>query len=134
VIVEDKGYSVALHHRLAPEFKDELREAVAAICGAESRELEVLPGKAVIEIKWLAFNKGTAVRELMRHPPFRGRRPIFVGDDVTDESAFRVLPEYHGLGYSVGRRMPSLAGRFGTPADVRRWLSRMAEHRAVPEP
>ena len=91
-------------------------------------------GKAVVEVKSTAFNKGTGVRELMKFPPFRGRRPIFIGDDVTDEHAFAVLPEFDGLGFSVGRELPALAGMFRTPDDVRAWIYRLASAVGVAQP
>jgi trehalose 6-phosphate phosphatase len=62
----------------------------------------------------------------MAYPPFRGRRPVFVGDDVTDDYVFAVLPEYDGLGFSVGHKIAGLAGWFDDPADVRAWLARLA--------
>ncbi len=127
VMLEDKGFSLALHYRLAPQHADAVREAVAAACAVyPDEDIEVLPGKAVIEVKPAAFNKGKGVRELMAYAPFQGRRPIFLGDDVTDDSAFAVLPEFDGLGYSVGRKISGLAGTFHAPSDVRDWLRRMA--------
>jgi trehalose 6-phosphate phosphatase len=128
VIMEDKGYSVALHYRLAPDKQGAIEDAVAAICGElPAGTVEILPGKAVIEIKKGGFNKGTALRDLMAHPPFAGRRPIFIGDDVTDEAAFAVVPEFDGMAISVGRMVPGVSQRFETPGDVRRWLERIAK-------
>ena len=129
VIMEDKGYSVALHYRLAPDKQRAIEDAVAAICGElPAGTVEILPGKAVIEIKKSGFNKGTALRALMAQQPFAGRKPIFVGDDVTDEAAFAVVPEFDGMAISVGRMVPGVAQRFETPGDVRRWLERIARH------
>jgi trehalose 6-phosphate phosphatase len=126
VVVEDKKYSVALHYRQAPHFGHEVRDEVSAACARfPSTAIEILPGKAVIEVKQPSFNKGTAVRELMQHAPFKGRRPIFIGDDVTDEAAFAVMPEFGGIGFSVGREMNGIAGTFETPSDVRRWIAEM---------
>jgi trehalose 6-phosphate phosphatase len=125
--VEDKGSSVALHYRLVPERAGLIRAAVEEICAQTwDPPIEVLPGKAVIEIKHAGFSKGTGVRELMTHAPFRGRRPIFSGDDTTDETVFAILPELDGLGFSVGREIAGLAGHFDAPADVRAWLEQLA--------
>lgn len=127
LVIEDKGYSIALHYRQVPQYGHIVREQVNAICAAyPSTAIEILPGKSVIEVKQPSFNKGTAVRELMRHEPFAGRKPIFIGDDVTDEAAFAVLPEFGGIGFSVGREMKGLAGVFDAPRDVRRWLGEIA--------
>jgi trehalose 6-phosphate phosphatase len=127
IIMEDKGYSVALHYRLAPHKQRAIEDSVAAICGElPAGSVEILPGKSVIEIKKSGFNKGTALRDLMAHPPFAGRKPIFVGDDVTDEAAFAAVPEFDGMAISVGRMVPGVVERFEAPADVRRWLERIA--------
>jgi len=128
VIFEDKGYSLALHYRRAPQRAAEVYEAVLEACAEyPAGVLDVLPGKSVLEVKPAGFSKGSGIRELMKASPFRGRRPIFIGDDVTDESAFAVLPEFGGLGFSVGRELPGLAGSFETPGDVRAWLYRVAD-------
>ena len=127
VLAEDKGYSVALHYRLAPEKEALVREAVARACARAVHEpVEILPGKAVIEIKPAGFSKGSGVRELMRHAPFAGRRPIFIGDDTTDETVFAIMPELDGTAFSVGRDVAGVAGCFATPARVRAWLDRIA--------
>jgi trehalose 6-phosphate phosphatase len=126
VVTEDKGYSFAIHYRLAPHLGRVLREEVSDICEAfSSASIEILPGKSVLEVKQPMFNKGIAVRELMQYAPFEGRRPIFIGDDVTDEAAFDVMPEFDGVAFSVGREVQGIAGMFPTPSDVRRWIAEM---------
>jgi trehalose 6-phosphate phosphatase len=128
ILVEDKGYSLAVHYRLAPEQEGRVKAAVAAIQADWPKEpIEVLPGKSVVEIKPTGFHKGAAIRELMRHKPFAGRRPIFIGDDTTDESAFAVMPEFNGIGLSVGRTMPGAVHCFPAPSDVRRWLEHLSD-------
>ena len=127
VVAEDKGYSVALHYRLAPERETLVYDAVNRICAEPwDPPVEVLPGKSVIEVKHSGFSKATGVRELMTCAPFKGRRPVFIGDDTTDESVFAMLPELDGIGFSVGREVAGLAGHFDTPADVRTWLEQLA--------
>jgi trehalose 6-phosphate phosphatase len=132
VIVEDKGFSIAVHFRLAMEKELAVRDAVYAACAEfPMAPIEVLPGKAVIEIKTRGFNKGTGVRELMLHFPFAGRFPLFIGDDTTDEDAFAILPEFGGMGISVGRVVPGTAGKFQAPHDVRQWLEHISQHEAI---
>jgi trehalose 6-phosphate phosphatase len=132
VATEDKGYSLALHYRLALDRGLEVVDDVFRICKAYPPDsFELLTGKAVLEVKTTGFNKGTAVRELMTYPPFAGRRPIFIGDDTTDEAAFEVMPEFDGLAVSVGRKVPGTDGRFQSPSDVRHWLERMAAETSV---
>ena len=130
ILAEDKGYSLALHYRLAPAKGDELRAALQDICAALPRGIvEVLPGKLVFEIKMAGINKASAVRELMKYPPFKDRRPIFIGDDTTDEPVFPVLSQFGGLGFSVGRVVPDVNGHFEKPESVRAWLGRIANQR-----
>jgi len=132
VIVEDKGFSMAVHYRLAMEKELAVKDAVfAARAAFPEAPAEVLPGKAVIEIKMPGFNKGTGVRELMSYPPFAGRLPLFIGDDTTDEDAFVVLPEFGGMGMSVGRLIPGTAGKFQAPHDVRQWLDQISQSEAI---
>jgi trehalose 6-phosphate phosphatase len=127
IVLEDKGYSLALHSRLAPDKEDVVRESAARVCaGLQGNSIELLPGKLVVEIKQTGFSKATAVRELMTYPPFAGRRPIFIGDDVTDLGVFDVLPDYDGIGISVGCKVPGVASCFERPTDVRRWLEEVS--------
>jgi len=99
-------------------------EAVADLPNAP---IEVLPGKCVCEIKHSGFTKATGVLELMTHEPFKGRRPFFIGDDVTDESVFAIMPDLGGLAFSVGRRAKGVAGHFDEPRDVREWLAHLLD-------
>jgi len=127
IVLEDKGYSFALHYRLAPEQERMVHERAAAICASlDALPLELLPGKLVVEIKQRGFTKATAVRELMTYPPFAGRRPVFLGDDVTDLGVFDILPDYDGIGISVGRDVPGIRNRFERPIDVRGWLEKIS--------
>jgi trehalose 6-phosphate phosphatase len=128
ILLEDKGYSLALHYRLAPHAEKAIDEAIALIrADLPDAPIEVLPGKCVFEIKHAGFTKASGVRELMTHEPFRGRRPLFIGDDVTDESVFAIMPDFDGLSFSVGRRAKGVAGHFDAPADVREFLARLLE-------
>jgi trehalose 6-phosphate phosphatase len=128
ILLEDKGYSLALHYRLAPEAKEAIETAIALIrADMPSESVEVLPGKCVFEIKPAGFTKANGVRALMQHAPFAGRRPLFIGDDVTDESVFAIMPEIQGLAFSVGRRAKGVNGHFDAPCDVREFLAQLLD-------
>lgn len=133
VLVEDKGYSIALHYRKAPKqgigLVHDVKHAYEA--WADKPSFELLAGKAVLEIKFADFNKGSGVRELMNVPPFYGRLPIFIGDDRTDEDAFVVMPEFNGRAMSVGKRIPGIHDHFSSPAEVRQWLEVLADKVAI---
>jgi trehalose 6-phosphate phosphatase len=90
ILLEDKGYSLALHYRLAPHAEKAIYAAVSLIrADLPNAPIEVLPGKCVCEIKHSGFTKASGVHELMKREPFKGRRPFFIGDDVTDETVLR---------------------------------------------
>jgi trehalose 6-phosphate phosphatase len=128
ILLEDKGYSLALHYRLAPHAEKAIYAAVSLIrADLPNAPIEVLPGKCVCEIKHSGFTKATGVRELMTHEPFKGRRPLFIGDDVTDETVFGIMPDYDGLAFSVGRRAKGVAGHFDAPSDVREFLTHLLD-------
>jgi trehalose 6-phosphate phosphatase len=96
LILERKQVSVALHFRQRPELaevcKDAAEEAVA-----DNDGLVILPGKMVFELKPEGIDKGVAVRAFLDEAPFRGRVPVYMGDDVTDEHAFAVVNELGGI-------------------------------------
>ena len=125
--VEDKRYTVAIHFRRVRELEPAIAELVDQRLAVSQESLRVLRGKDVIEIESGGFNKGTGLRTIMQSGSFRGRRPIFFGDDKTDEHAFAVLPEFRGVGISVGRPLPGAKGCVATPRAVRHWLAYMAE-------
>src|SRR5437868_13161308 len=132
ILLEDKGYSLALHYRLAPHAEKAIYAAVSLIrADLPNAPIEVLPGKCVCEIKHSGFTKASGVIELMTHDPFKGRRPIFIGDDVTDESVFAIMPELRGLAFSVGRRAKGVVSHFDEPRDVRQWLARLVDDNGV---
>jgi trehalose 6-phosphate phosphatase len=127
VLIEDKGYSIALHYRGVPVRKERLEKLLADIGAAYPNEqVDILPGKEMLELKRAGTNKGEAVRTLMTLPPFAGRKPVFIGDDVTDESVFAILPDMGGAAFSVGREFDGVTAIFDTPAGVRTALARLA--------
>jgi len=128
ILLEDKGYSLALHYRLAPHAEKAIYAAVSLIrADLPNAPIEVLPGKCVCEIKHSGFTKATGVQELMTHAPFKGKLPLFIGDDVTDESVFGIMPDFDGLAFSVGRRARGVAGHFDAPSDVREFLAHLLD-------
>lgn len=109
ILLEDKGRTLALHYRMAPEMEAEARRLVAGLAGRHADCLRVIDGKMVLEIKPRLSDKGAALRSFLSEQPFRGRRPVFIGDDVTDEDAFRAVNELDGHSIRVGNGTDSLA-------------------------
>jgi len=126
--LEDKIYTIALHYRLAPEARPALEAALQdhhILFATEKVTLQ--EGKAVIEAKPLGIDKGVGVRALLSEPPFKGRVPVFGGDDTTDMDVFQILPELGGTSFSVGRRFDGVDYHFPSPLAVRQWLTQLAE-------
>jgi len=99
--VEEKHGALALHYRQAPELQalctDTMRAAVAASPG-----LILMEGKMIVEVKSNAVSKGTAIRDFLAEAPFAGHRPLFIGDDTTDEAGFAHVQGIGGIGLKVG--------------------------------
>ena len=125
VLVEEKSYGVAVHFRLAPHREREIRDLVEALVSDNAREFEVLPARMAFEIRHRALTKAVAVDRFMAQPPFAGRVPVFVGDDVTDEDGFRAAAAMGGLALNV---QESFGGR---PSEVRRWLAAFGSSTAL---
>ena len=102
VFVEDKGLTLALHYRMAPEHHEAAAQIVRKVVENSRDGLVLLEGKMVFELKPPGFDKGRAITDFMQEPPFRGRCPIFVGDDVTDEAGFSVVNAMSGVSIKVG--------------------------------
>lgn len=117
--VEPKLHGLVLHYRGAPEAGTMLHEAALALIGDAMARFTIIPAKMAWEIKPRGVDKGTAVRSLMQQPPFAGRLPVFVGDDVTDEDGISAALALGG----VGLRVPEA---FNDPAGVRMWLAGLA--------
>jgi trehalose 6-phosphate phosphatase len=121
LLVEDKPASVALHFRQAPERGREVAAFAAAL--AARTGLIVQEGKMVAELRPSGADKGDALRALMREPAFAGARPLFMGDDLTDEHAFAAAAELGGAGVLVGPgRATAARYRLEGVAAVAEWL------------
>lgn len=126
-LVEDKGETLALHWRGAPEAADAMRELAQAGLAALPH-YRVQPGDHVLELRPDGFDKGTAIRHLLDTGPFRGRLPVFVGDDLTDEHGFAAVNALGGHSVLVGMRAPSVARfRLDNPQALRAWLLEAAD-------
>ena len=126
VFIENKRFSFVVHYRRAPQAERPLRQAVARLVESLSTTVEVLEARCAIELKAPGFDKGHAIAAFLSEPPFRGRTPVFVGDDRTDESGFAFVTAQGGYAYSVGRLRPGASGVFAQPSEVRDWLAEFA--------
>ncbi|WP_245410851.1 trehalose-phosphatase [Microvirga flavescens] len=123
VLVEDKGCSVAVHWRLAPQERDFVLATVNAAAEALGPEYRIQLGKAVAELLPAAAGKGKVIESFLRQAPYRGRRPIFVGDDLTDENGFNAVNALDGISVRIGDGNTVAQKRLQTPAALRQCLS-----------
>jgi trehalose 6-phosphate phosphatase len=123
LVFEDKGASVALHYRLAPQLAAQAHAKVREAAEPLGDQVEVQGGKMVVELKPAGCDKGKAIAEFMREAPFAGRVPVFLGDDVTDEYGFRVVNAIGGHSIKVGEGESCARWRLKNPAAARAWLA-----------
>jgi trehalose 6-phosphate phosphatase len=126
VLVEEKPAGVALHYRNAPEAEAVCHDAAQRLAGTTGMSVQI--GKMVVELKGAAGDKGHGLKRFMSEPPFEGTRPIFLGDDLTDEHAFATARLLGGAGILVGPERPTAATfRLEDVSDVWEWLERACE-------
>jgi trehalose 6-phosphate phosphatase len=110
---------------MAPQFEPPVREAVTAIAAALGTNYHVQAGSMMLEIKPRGFTKGGAIKAFLQEPPFSGRTPVFVGDDLTDLDGFRAVETHDGISIGVGERVQGQYYLEDPPA-VRAWLAEIA--------
>jgi trehalose 6-phosphate phosphatase len=124
LIVEDKGLTVALHYRLAPQRAEQALELGRRLALEVEGALHLLRGKAVIEFHPPTGDKGQAITQFQAEPPFAGRSPVFVGDDVTDEDGFRCVNAVRGVSIKIGGGATAARYALPTVTAVHAWLAR----------
>jgi trehalose 6-phosphate phosphatase len=119
--LEEKQHGAALHYRANPALEPHGLSFAQEL--AQAHGLEIKRGKCVIELVRPGASKAGAVRAFMEVPPFAGSRPVFIGDDVTDEDGFAAAADLGGFGILVGDRTPTIARyQLADPAAVHEWL------------
>lgn len=129
VVVEDKDLTVTVHYRNAPaDRRDEIRDAVfEAVARHAPDRVRTSTGKAVVELRpAVPWDKGSVVR-LLAEDVGASWLPVYVGDDTTDEDAFRALAGVGGVGVRVGDEPTAASHRLPDTAAVERLLSWLAD-------
>jgi trehalose 6-phosphate phosphatase len=124
-LLEDKGRAVSVHYRANPALHDIVEAEVRAVAAAGGGDLVVQPGKMVFEIRPGHADKGRALGTFMKSEAFRPKRPLAIGDDLTDEAMFHAARDLGGCALRVGpAKTESIASvGFADPAAVRAWLA-----------
>lgn len=122
LLLEDKGLSLALHYRRRPRLGGYAHRLLRSLQAQLGPEYCLQSGKRVVEVKPAGTDKGGAIREFMREPTFRGRTPVFVGDDMTDEYGFDTVNRLGGHSVKVGPGRTVARFRLPNVRAVRQWL------------
>ena len=120
--LEVKGHSLALHYRQAPRLASFVHRTMRALRDTLDETFQLQPGKRVLELLPKGIDKGSAVAAFLEEPPFVGRTPVFVGDDLTDEHAFAIVNARGGYSVKVGAGRTLARYRLADVAAVRQWL------------
>jgi trehalose 6-phosphate phosphatase len=121
-VLEDKGRTIAVHFRMAPQSEAAVRDAVRASAALLGSNYHIQGGNMMLEIKPRGFSKASAIKAFMKEPPFSGRKPVFIGDDLTDQDGFKTVEDHGGISIAVGDRVRGLF-RMEYAAAVRLWLA-----------
>jgi trehalose 6-phosphate phosphatase len=122
LLLELKGQTIALHYRSRPDLGASCYEAVTnAVQGRPG--LKMIEGKMVVEITPSGADKGRAVQDFLRETPFIGRRPIYAGDDVSDEDAFTVVNALGGITIKIGPGSTAARYRANHISELLTWLT-----------
>jgi trehalose 6-phosphate phosphatase len=123
--IEDKGRTLALHYRAIPQSGSEIRAAVEHLAAAEDERLRLIAGKMVLELQPRHRHKGAVIAAFLAEPPFHGRRPVFVGDDVTDEDGFAEVNRRGGISIRIGAPATPTRAAHTLPsvAEMLSWLA-----------
>jgi trehalose 6-phosphate phosphatase len=132
IILEDKGRSLALHYRTAPGLAGDVQRLVEHLVDGHHPSLHVVEGAMVLEVKARIADKGAAISRFMAEEPFAGRRPVFIGDDITDEDGFAVINAMGGISIRVGCRPSAARRRLADVEAVFAWLTDLTH--ALTEP
>ncbi|MCE6968557.1 trehalose-phosphatase [Cereibacter sphaeroides] len=128
VLLEDKVAAVALHYRQAPEREPDVRAMMDMALKVMGKGWALQHGKMVVELRPASASKGTAVEAFLAEPPFAGRKPLAVGDDVTDEEMFRVANDRGGASVRICEtEAPTVARRrLSSPQALRALVAELA--------
>lgn len=117
VLVEQKNFGITIHYRQAPQYETQVRALAENTLTETEMDLELLPASMACELRCTAVNKGAAIEFFMQHPPYRGRVPVFIGDDITDQDGIYAVKRMNGHGLHVAQDFG------GKTKNVREWIN-----------
>ncbi|MDB6177150.1 trehalose-phosphatase [Paracoccus sp. Z330] len=122
ILIEQKPHGVVMHYRANPGLRHRAEEIAGELLSRYAG-LVLQPAKMAIELRPDGVGKDKALIRLMSDPPFRGRRPVYIGDDLTDEVAMEAAQRLGGFAIKIGSGKTGARHRLGDPAALAAWLS-----------
>ncbi|WP_049720948.1 trehalose-phosphatase [Gilvimarinus polysaccharolyticus] len=123
LIAEDKGHAVALHYRTKMETQPLLETYIADELELDKSEaIRVIRGNCVYEVQPVGVDKGVAIARFMSDAPFKGRQPVYIGDDATDEDGFAWVNAHDGISIKVGDGSSCAKARIANTGEVLAFL------------
>jgi trehalose 6-phosphate phosphatase len=123
IVVENKRYTLAVHYRCAPHYATEIGARIREALQRLGKDFVLVPGKMILEIRPRLWDKGRAIADFMSEPPFAGRVPVFIGDDVSDEDGFAMAQSLGGHAIKVGTGATVARWRLADVSRVLEWLN-----------
>lgn len=124
VVIEKKTGAVAIHFRLRPDFEKQCYALARKIIRGRP-DLHMIKGKMVCEIRLHGNDKGAVIATFLEERPFKGRKPIFAGDDATDEPGFVAVNDCGGVSIKIGEDPTAARHRAANTLELRNWLEEL---------
>ncbi|MEP7454977.1 trehalose-phosphatase [Phyllobacterium sp. SB3] len=126
-IIEDKGLAIAMHYRLVPEAERAVQATMSTIHSRLGEGWKLQSGKMVVELLPSGTDKGSAIADFMSMPPFKGKKPLAIGDDLTDEAMFHFVNASNGCSVRVGEALfqSDAQHKVQSASEVRTWIAAM---------
>ncbi len=124
LLLEDKSLALTLHFRSAPHWEPASRVLMQNLAAQLGDSAALMAGPKSLEIRPAGYDKAGAVSAFLDEIPFRGRRPIYIGDDSTDTKAMQTTLERGGQAIAVGTRITAPSS-FRTLYELRHWLTNL---------
>jgi len=133
LLFESKGLSIAVHYRNLPQLENIVNECLEKLAERYAPDVLFQTGKMVSEIRLRVTDKGQAIQQILQSPPFKGRLPVFAGDDTTDEDGFKAINALKGISIKVGEGKTNAAYRVHNPGQIHDWLKDILAHLTPPQ-
>jgi trehalose 6-phosphate phosphatase len=131
LLVENKQFAVAVHWRLQPSYEPAVLSFMADAANALGEGYRVQLGKAVAEIVPASSSKSKVIESILAMPVYRNRKPVFFGDDLTDENGFKFVNGAGGISVRIGSGPTVARFRLPCPAALRDRIAVWSKSEAI---